>query len=632
MSTQDIRVLVKQDYSPVTITGYTNTVLIGSGATTVNNISGGTWIVASTMSGATSWGDIVGTITNQTDLIEYISGQTSGLTSSWSGLTGLPSDNSDLVDYVSESISAATSGLTSSWSGLTGSPTDNSDLVDLLSGYSLTSHTHTQYVTNTDFNVYSGDTYDYLTGLTDSGIILQGIVNDLEAAFTGHTGNTSIHFPFSDVTDAISAATSGLTSSWTTLEDKPAWLSGETLEEFQTGHTHSYNNLTDLPSLFSGDYDDLTNKPDLSVYLTGVTWNIITGDISGNTTLQNALDAKLEIDDFNTYSGLTHNEITGLTSTVASHTGDTDIHYAQSAITLNQSQVTDLVTDLAAKVDDSTFTGHTGDTTIHFTKSSINLDDLGDVDTTTPADNDIIKYSGSTWVNEAPLDIFANVDDLEYLRRNGTEITGVTTVDILANVSDGQLLARNGTDITGVTNSFASASDLTGLTASFNTYTGDTDSAISGINDDIAYLSGQTGLKLDVTIYETYTGNTATALAAKVDDSTFSGYTGTTAPAAFASKVKTIKSVTGTSYTLIESDNDKVLLFNMSDAADLYLPSGLTVGFNCDIVRVSGSDYVDFNAGSGATVRKITGKFQGYVGKIILAETNVWYVGADLIA
>ena len=77
-----------------------------------------------------------------------------------------------------------------------------------------------------------------------------------------------------------------------------------------------------MPSLFSGDYDDLTNKPDLSVYqpvsgmtayLTGVTWNDVT----------NKPDLTLQSD------------FTG-------HTSDLTIHYPQSGITITESQISDL--------------------------------------------------------------------------------------------------------------------------------------------------------------------------------------------------------------------------------------------------------------------------------------------------
>ena len=88
------RIIVKQDSNPIIFTGYTVS-LIGSGATIVTG-SGANWTIYSPFPTGftTTWGNIVGDITNQTDL----------------------------TDYVSQSISAATSGLTSSWNDLTDKP------------------------------------------------------------------------------------------------------------------------------------------------------------------------------------------------------------------------------------------------------------------------------------------------------------------------------------------------------------------------------------------------------------------------------------------------------------------------------------------------------------------------------
>jgi len=82
---------------------------------------------------------------------------------------------------------------------------------------------------------------------------------------------------------------------------------------------------------------------------TGSVWGSILGTLSGQTDLQDALDSKLNISEFNIYSGLTNTRITnndldisylsGQTDTKASilnlnsHTGNTDIHFEMSEIT-----------------------------------------------------------------------------------------------------------------------------------------------------------------------------------------------------------------------------------------------------------------------------------------------------------
>jgi len=187
-------IIVKQDNPTTIITGTTGTTtLIGSGATIVNNVSGTTWIVYSP-TGGTSGGGITALVGSGGTWTGLLSGTTWIVyTPDYTGLvidvfnlennfTGHTGNTSIHTPYsaITQAISAATSGLTSSWSGLTGLPTDNNDLVDLLSGYSLTSHTHTQYALVTT-----------VTGLTSS--------------FTSHTGDTSIHFKMSDITGFTSS-------------------------------------------------------------------------------------------------------------------------------------------------------------------------------------------------------------------------------------------------------------------------------------------------------------------------------------------------------------------------------------------------------------------------------------------
>jgi len=273
------RIIVKQDSIPVTITGYTQTIVQGSGATTVTESGVNPKIyTVYTPIGTAQWGSIIGDITTQTDL----------------------------TDYVTQSISAATSGLTSSWNDLT---------------------------------------------------------------------------------------------------DKPSWLSGATLEEFQTGHTHSYDDLTDLPTLFSGDYDDLTNKPDLSVYqpvsgmsayLTGVTWNDVTNkpdltlqaDFTGHTSQVGSGSIHFTGHTF-TASGITvitqtgdniniyvpADAITGVTwgSITGTLSGQTDLSNALDSKLDNSVYQADMLI-IGGEIDNliTTVSGHTGDTSIHTTMAQVN--------------------------------------------------------------------------------------------------------------------------------------------------------------------------------------------------------------------------------------------------------------------
>jgi len=97
------------------------------------------------------------------------------------------------------------------------------------------------YLTKTVFNTFTGTTLP-------ANYYNKSQVNSLISGFT--TGNTFIASGATkikvngDIVTIYSPTGSTGISSWTTLTDKPQWLSGVTKSEFQTGHTHSYNNLT----------------------------------------------------------------------------------------------------------------------------------------------------------------------------------------------------------------------------------------------------------------------------------------------------------------------------------------------------------------------------------------------------
>ena len=58
-----------------------------------------------------------------------------------------------------------------------------------------------------------------------------------------------------------------------------------------------------------------------------------------------------------------------------------------------------------------------------------------------------------------------------------------------------------------------------------------------------------------------------------------------------------INDQTGTAYTLLSSDNGKVVVLNNSSAVTVTVPSGLGAGFNCSFVQ-KGAGQVSFSASS----------------------------------
>jgi hypothetical protein len=120
------------------------------------------------------------------------------------------------------------------------------------------------YYNKIEINNYTGVTDIRIQDIEDYVLLLDEEVTGLTAAFNSHTGQTgsgSIHFTGHTFTQSgITVITqvgdniniyipSGSSSSvsWSNITNKPAWLSALTLEEFQTGHTHSYENLTGIP-------------------------------------------------------------------------------------------------------------------------------------------------------------------------------------------------------------------------------------------------------------------------------------------------------------------------------------------------------------------------------------------------
>ena len=651
-------IIVKQDTTPITYTGWTVN-LVGSGDTIVTG-SGANWIIYSSTPTGNTWGSLSGSISNQTDLWNILTGQTADIATAQACCTGNTAaidyhyqQFTAFTDYFSTLIIPAITGNTQNISDLSGAfqnhtgntlihfeKTDISynDLQDLptlfsgdyddltnkpdlsiyLTGYTVTAddvtgitaslyapivHTHAySAITDTpDLSVYQpvSGMSAYLTGVTWNDVINKPDLT-LQSDFTGHTSDLTIHYPQSgisitesqisdfgdyalesDFTGHTSDLTihypqSGISITESQISDLQAYtLTGTTQAlsdafDSHTGNTDihfektdiSYNDLQDLPSLFSGDYDDLTNKPDLSVYqpvsgmsayLTGVTWNDVTNkpdltlqsDFTGHTSdltihyPQSGISiTESQISDLQAYT------LTGTTQALSdafdSHTGDTTIHFVQSAITITESQISNLQ-DYALESD---LTGHTSDLTIHYQQSAITITESQ----VTNLVEDLAAKSDTGHTHS-----YNNLTDLPDL--NAYTLTGTTAaLQSAINTYTGTTAPASFLPITGLTGYWTSAQtesyvtglgyitgytvtadDVTGITASLYSPIGHTHpySAITDTPDLNAYaLSGHTHSYNNLTDLPDLNAYTLTGTTAALQ-SAFDTYTGTTAPASF---------------------------------------------------------------------------------------------------
>jgi len=170
-------------------------------------------------------------------------------------------------------------------------------------------------------------------------------------------------------------------------------------------------------------------------------------------------------------------------------------------------------------------------------------------------------------------DLLAIVDDIA-----GTATTKKVTATNLMTLAPVQSVAgRTGT----VT---LSDTDITGLGTAATQDVGTS-------NGNVVQLDGSGALP--AVDGSNLTGVTASVSAGELTDGNFDG----TAILGFDAS---INDQTGTAYTLLASDNGKVVVLNNGSAVTVTVPIGLGAGFNCSFVQ-KGAGQVSFDNNSGAT-------------------------------
>ena len=251
--------------------------------------------------------------------------------------------------------------------------------------------------------------------------------------------------------------------------------------------------LTTYTFIGSGSTQVFEDGNEITIYSTPptgttVSWGDITGTLSNQTDLQNALNDKLDITDFNSYTGDTEIRLTDIQSDIDS--------------------IDDDITGLTAtKLDTSVFDTYTGDTQPILDAALTGVTNLGTGTTIGNVDG-----------RDVTLKSISVVGGLS-LQQDGDNIiiSGETNPDVAWGNITGTL-----SDQTDLQNALNDKLDIT----DFNTYSGETETRLQGIEGDIStlsgtteslqsqidYISGVTDSKLDITDFNSYTGETETRL------------------------------------------------------------------------------------------------------------------------
>jgi len=135
--------------------------------------------------------------------------------------------------------------------------------------------------------------------------------------------------------------------------------------------------------------------------------------------------------------------------------------------------------------------------------------------------------------------------------------------------------------------------------------------------------------------------NIVDALATLPTDPTFTSVTVTTTvtvtgavtAARFILSASGINTQTGTSYSLLSTDNGKVITLNNANPITLTCPAGLGAAFACTIIQL-GAGQVAVVAGGGATVSGFGGAThlagQFAMGNIIAPTANSFVLGGNI--
>ena len=252
----------------------------------------------------------------------------------------------------------------SPYEGVTGGALSGVSQVDFDNFYAeFTGHTGQTDVhyLQSEIDIGTGQINDLPPLVSESAFLtLSGQVTGLSGDLSSHTGDASIHFTEAEIShtniadigtnthaqiDTHIASTSNPHSVTAEQVGSPTVGEFTSLSGSYTGHTGETGvHFTQAEIVITASQLDAESSTD---------GYVLTSDGAGNAGWEELPAGG---------GGVTSGEFTG-------HTGDTSIHYTMASISITESQVSDLGT----YAQESVFTGHTGDATIHYTQAEISI-------------------------------------------------------------------------------------------------------------------------------------------------------------------------------------------------------------------------------------------------------------------
>jgi hypothetical protein len=462
--------LQSSTYSIAQLTGLTTYTFQGSGGTTVTQTGNNIKITSTVPTGATvSWGGIVGTISNQTDLWHILTGTTAATASKLSISTfNFYTGTTAPATYLTKSAFNIYSGTTvpanyynksqiNSYSASTLTNINSRLLTSVFNTFTGTT-LPAGYYNKAQINSYTGQT-STLIG-TKISKVTGATVNDI-ATFSAGGSIQDSGKQFTTTVQSVGLATNN---------NVPTELAVR----------NAINSAIVAAVILQGDWNATTNTPDLQVtgITTGYAWRV---SVSGTTNL----------------GGITYWQVGDMAIKSASgwiRTVAADISAIWGNIVGTLSNQTDLQNALNAKLNTSTFSTYTGTTVpnTYYNKSQIN------------------SYSASTLTNinsrllTSVFNIYTGTTaPATYLTKSAfNSFTGTTLPAGYYNKS--QINSYSASTLTNINSRL--------LTSVFSTFTGTTLPANyynkSQINSYSAQTQTQINSKLNTSVFTGYTAST----------------------------------------------------------------------------------------------------------------------------